>query len=65
MPLVKKHFTSAMLFVSLCLLLDIYSRMKTLSPPGELNLLFVTKGFESKKKITKTKFLHESRRIKN
>ena len=35
--------------------------MKTLSPPGELNLLFVIKGFKSKKK----KVLQESRRIKN
>ena len=49
MPFVKKHFASAMLFVSVCLLIDIYSRMKALSPPGELNLLFVTKGFERTK----------------
>ena len=52
MPLVKKHFASAMFFVSVCLLLDIYSRMKTLSPPGELNLIFMRKGFERTKKKT-------------
>ena len=67
MPFVKKHFASAMLFVSVCLLIDIYSRMKTLSPPGELNLLFVTKGFErtKKKQNNKTKFSHASRHFKN
>ena len=70
MPFVKKHFASAMLFVSVCLLIDIYSRMKALSPPGELNLLFVTNGFERTKKQkqknpNKTKFSHASRHFKN